>query len=58
MRKRLAVVGASIGALAVGGLLLVPPAAHATTKAATSASSSGCIVIPLIVPGWHITICL
>lgn len=51
MRKRLAVVGASIGALAVGGLLLVPPAAHASTKA------SNCIVIPLVVPGWHISIC-
>jgi hypothetical protein len=56
MRKRLAVVSAAVGALAVGGLLTVAPPASASTGA--SSAASGCTTIPLILPGWHITICL
>lgn len=56
MRKKLAVIGGSLGALAVGGLLMFPPAAHATAKASASATSGSCIVIPL--GGFrHISIC-
>ena len=57
MRKRFAVIGASIGALTVGGLLTFVPASHASAKASASASS-GCVTIPLVVKGWHLTICL
>lgn len=58
MRRRFAVISASVGALVVGGALMLSPSAHAATASSTSAAASGCTVIPLIVPGWHLTICL
>ena len=57
MRRRLALISASVGALAVGGVLMLAPAANAATATSASVPATGCIVIPLVVPGWHLTIC-